>query len=193
MRLCVSKAWRRFQGYSSISCEAEQRPILSTSSSVATRFDHIAQTHGKRAGLCKHRIDQWYSFDRSNGIFSNFGVSGETRLLDTLLICLNHADRNPSSTRLGTSAANQGPNPSANACAMPNLGMFRCHNGWKCSVRQIFPPRYILTVFPCQIVKSIVQLQVRTMQHQVQLKECARYFRTIRSVAFGTCAFSINR
>eukprot|EP00952_Eustigmatos_sp_NYUAD-ZCMA_P002859 12516-Eustigmatos_ZCMA.PRE.1 len=47
---------------------------------------------------------------------------------------------NPPSTKLGTSAASHGPNPSASACAMPNRGTLRCHSGWKCSVRQILPP-----------------------------------------------------
>lgn len=31
---------------------------------------------------------------------------------------------------------------------MPNFGTFLPHKGLKCSVRQIFPPRYILAVFP---------------------------------------------
>ena len=54
----------------------------------------------------------------------------------------------PFSIISGISTASQGPNPSAMACAMPNRGAFLLHNGLKWSVMQIFPPRYILAVFP---------------------------------------------
>jgi hypothetical protein len=37
----------------------------------------------------------------------------------------------PASTILGTSTDNQGPNPSASACAMPNRGTFFAQSGWK--------------------------------------------------------------
>lgn len=46
----------------------------------------------------------------------------------------------PRSTRSGTSTANQGPSPNENACAIPNFGTFRAHNGLKWSDRQIRPP-----------------------------------------------------
>ena len=41
--------------------------------------------------------------------------------------------------------------PKAIACAIPNFGTFRAHNGLKCSVRQILPP--LQTVEICDFVK----------------------------------------
>lgn len=49
---------------------------------------------------------------------------------------------------LGTSAASQGPNEIAKAWAIPSLGVFLAHKGAKWMSWQIFPPRYIFTVFP---------------------------------------------
>jgi hypothetical protein len=41
-----------------------------------------------------------------------------------------------------------GPSPKHSACAMPKWGTFLDHSGLKWIVKQIFPPRYILLVFP---------------------------------------------
>lgn len=38
--------------------------------------------------------------------------------------------------------------PSANAWDIPNFGTFLAHNGLKWSDKHIFPPLYILAVFP---------------------------------------------
>lgn len=56
--------------------------------------------------------------------------------------------RHPLPTMSGTSEASHGPSPWASRWATPKPGHFRCHRGRKCSVKQIFPPLYILTVFP---------------------------------------------
>lgn len=54
----------------------------------------------------------------------------------------------PFDTKSGISTANQGPSPRAIAWPIPNFGTFLAQRGLKCSVRQIFPPLYILAVFP---------------------------------------------
>lgn len=41
------------------------------------------------------------------------------------------------------------------ACAIPNFGTLRAHNGLKWSVRQIFPPLYIFAVLPSNSGKAI--------------------------------------
>ena len=41
-------------------------------------------------------------------------------------------------------AASHGASPRHSACATPKCGAFLAHNGLKCIVRQILPPRYIL-------------------------------------------------
>lgn len=38
--------------------------------------------------------------------------------------------------------------PSAKACAIPKWGTLRAHKGLKCTVKHIFPPLYIFSVFP---------------------------------------------
>lgn len=45
--------------------------------------------------------------------------------------------------------------PNAKACAMPNRGTFLAQRGLKWSVRQIFPPLYILAVLPSNSGKAI--------------------------------------
>jgi len=45
--------------------------------------------------------------------------------------------------------------PRAMAWAIPNLGTFLAQSGLKWSVRQIFPPRYILAVLPSSSGRAI--------------------------------------
>ena len=50
--------------------------------------------------------------------------------------------------RCGTSVASQGERPKHNAWAIPKWPLLACQSGLKWSVKQIFPPRYILIVLP---------------------------------------------
>lgn len=69
--------------------------------------------------------------------------------------CLSLWVTMPFCIRSGISTASQGPSPSAIAWAIPNLGTFLAQRGLKWSVRQIFPPLYILAVLPSSSGRAI--------------------------------------
>lgn len=76
-----------------------------------------------------------------NHIFKNW--------INTIYIKINHFGCNfPYLIIWGTYAAIHGPKEMANACAIPNLGEFLAQRGAKWISWHIFPPRYILIVFP---------------------------------------------